>query len=108
MSVPQLERELEALGWHLFYVVDPSPKMSAFAFDRNRAITAALQELLGRAESRHLNAAEITNIRTRRFGPSYLATVKINFRHIGETPVLFEKRKRETGFRQHSMASRAA
>lgn len=108
MDPSKVEYALKDIGWRLFYVVDPLSHATAFAFDRSRAIEKALRKMLRRAESQHLNAAEITNVRTRRVGPLYKATVEINFRHIGETPVLFEKRKHETGVGERSMAARAA
>ncbi len=104
----KVERELAEIRWHLFYVVDPSPREGGLGFDRDAAIRRALQKLIRRAQSQNLNALEITNISVRRFGPLFRAKVEVNFRHIGETAVLFEKRKDDIDFGQHSMTARAA
>lgn len=48
-------------------------------------------------EIARLNVIEITNVSVRRFGPFCWVKVEANFRHIGETPVLFEKRKQTAG-----------
>jgi hypothetical protein len=108
IGAAEIEREFARIGWHLFFVVDPSPQESGLAFDRNGAILSALRRLVRRAERRQLNALEIRNISVRPFGPLNWARVEVNFRHIGETPVLFEKRKKETELGRHSMSARAA
>ena len=108
MDSSKLEHDFGNTGWRFFYIVDPLSHATAVAFDRSTAMEKPLQKLLRRADSQGLNAVEITNIRTQRVGPLYFATVEINFRHIGEAPVLFEKRQHETGAGERSMAARAA
>jgi GNAT superfamily N-acetyltransferase len=108
IGAAEIERELARIGWHLFFVVDPSPQENGLAFDRNGAILRALRRLVRRAERRQLNALEIRNIAVRPFGPLNWARVEVNFRHIGETPVLFKKRKKETELGRHSIFARTA
>jgi hypothetical protein len=104
----EVERELQSQGWHLFFVVDPRAHECGLGFDREAANRTALTRLVRRSESRRFNALEITKVSVRRLGPLWRARVEANFRHIGETPVLFEKRKHMTGSQpQRSMAAQA-
>jgi hypothetical protein len=72
----------------LFYVVDPLPKENGFGLDRESAVMHALGKLIGRAESRGLNALEVVAIAERHLRPMHRAKVEGIFRHVGDTPDL--------------------
>jgi hypothetical protein len=102
------DREISRAGWHFFFVVPPAAAAKGFSRDRQEAARRALAKVARQAEAQHLNAIEITKIAWRRFWPFWIATVAINFRHIGETPFLFDTKLGAKDSEQSAMSAKAA
>jgi hypothetical protein len=101
------EREVSRAGWHFFFVVPPATARGG-SRDRHEAVRRALAKVARQAEARHLNAIEITKISWRRLWPFWVATVGINFRHIGETPFLLDTKQSGREPEQPAMPAKAA
>lgn len=106
-TAASVERAIAQAGWHWFWVV-PSMTATAYARDCQGVLKRVLKKALQEAESQGLNAIEITELVVRKFWFIHRAKMAVNFRHIGETPVLFEKPKSNGNSAPSSMAASAA
>lgn len=86
--VRDIEQELRAEGWHLFYIV-PDLRSTAMARRPENAIRKALAKVFQSADEQALNAVEIASLRIRRVFGVHRAEVVARLRHIQESPCLF-------------------
>jgi hypothetical protein len=107
VAATNAEREVSRAGWHFFWVVPPATARG-FSRDRHEAVRRALAKVARQADAQHLNSIEITKIAWRRFWPFWIATVGINFRHIGERPFLLDTKQSGREPEQPAMPAKAA
>jgi hypothetical protein len=80
-------RTLSAAGWHFFLMV-PAMRFAALSAHRNRGLWKALKRVLCEIERQGFNAAEITEIKTRRFLGLYYVKVVAHARQVKNSPFL--------------------
>ena len=86
--VRNIEEELNAEGWHFFYVAS-DVKGAAMARLPENAIRKALAKVLQKAFEQGLNTVEIASLRTTKLFGIHRAEVVARLRHIQESPYLF-------------------
>lgn len=86
--VREIERELRASGWHLFYVI-PDANGTGIARRPEDAVRKALSEVFRKAVEQGLNTLEIASLRVRALLGFYRAVVTVRLRHIQKSPYLF-------------------
>ena len=77
----ELEKELSATGWTLFYLASPI-STTAFGFDRVRMIHAAIKRLIAQAKLQRCNCLEIDDVETHSFLGMPYVSVTAHPRHI--------------------------
>ncbi len=75
------EKEIRDAGWTFFFMAGEI-KTTVFAFDKRKALRAALRRLIADAKSQHCNSIEITRVMGKSFlGVPYLS-VSAHARHL--------------------------
>ena len=77
----ELEKELSATGWTLFYLASPI-STTAFGFDRAKMIHAAIKRLIAQAKLQRCNSLEIDDVETHSFLGMPYVSVTAHPRHI--------------------------
>ena len=86
--VREIERELRASGWHLFYVI-PDANGTGIARRPEDAVRKALSKVFRKAFEQGLNTLEIASLRVKALFGFYRAEVTVRLRHIQQSPYLF-------------------
>jgi len=84
LTVPQadaLRRTLENAGWY-FLLLPPAIRALGLGWSRRTALAAALRKLARRADRAHLNAVQVTQVKTHAAGGIVVAVVHGYLRHI--------------------------
>lgn len=84
----EVERELHANGWNLFYLV-PDVGASGIARDQDRAVRKALRKIFRRTGEQGVNILEIASLKVDTLYGFHRAKVTAKLRHIQESPYLF-------------------
>lgn len=88
-ATAEIERQLNQVGWHLFYL-PPEVRASAIGFNRRRVIARAMQKLLEKANAGQLNVVQITDSDEEELLGIHYARVSAYLRHIQKGPILFQ------------------
>lgn len=83
----QLQTALTTAGWHFFYMAG-AIKKSAFGFQKQQTIDAALKSVLAAAKLQSCNCLQIDGIALRSFLGIPYASVSAHSRHIQRGMVL--------------------
>jgi hypothetical protein len=75
------EKEIWDAGWTFFFMAGEI-KTTAFAFDKQKALRAALRRLIADAKSQHCNSIEITRVMGKSFLGVHYLSVSANARHL--------------------------
>jgi hypothetical protein len=86
--VREIERELRASGWHLFYVI-PDANGTGIARRPEDAVRKAFAKVFRKAFEQGLNTLEIASLRVSALFGFYRAQVTVKLRHIQKSPYLF-------------------
>ena len=86
--VREMEQEINAEGWHFFYVV-PDVKGTAMAGRPENAVHNALAKILQSAFNQGLNTVEIASLKVTKLFGIHRAEVVARLRHIQASPYLF-------------------
>jgi hypothetical protein len=84
LTVPHadaLRRSLENAGWH-FLLLPPAIRALGLGWSRRAALAAALRKLARRADRAHLNAVQLTQVKTHAAGGIVVAVVHGYLRNI--------------------------
>ncbi len=92
----QLEKELATEGWTFFYMAG-GIKATAFGFDREKMVHAALKRLIAKVRLQKCNCLEIDEVATRSFLGMPYVRVSGHSRHI-KKGLVFNDIRDETGF----------
>jgi|ERR1700674_5373772 len=82
----QLEKELATEGWIFSYMAG-SIKATAFGFDREKMVHAALKRLISNVRLQKYNCLEIDEVATHSFSGMPYVSVSAHSRHIQKRPV---------------------
>lgn len=81
LNAHELEKELAAAGWTFFYMAG-SIRATAFGFDRQKMVEAALRRVIANVGLQRCNCLEIDHVATHSFlGMPYMS-VSAHSRHI--------------------------
>jgi hypothetical protein len=86
--VRQIERELQANGWNLFYVI-PDVHASGIARHPDQAVRKALRKIFRSALEQGVNMLEIASLNKETLFGFHRVEVTAKLRHIQESPYLF-------------------
>jgi hypothetical protein len=86
--VRQIERELQANGWNLFYVI-PDAHASGIARHPDQAVRKALRKIFRSALEQGVNMLEIASLNKEALFGFHRVEVTAKLRHIQESPYLF-------------------
>jgi len=86
--VPEIERELQANGWNLFYVI-PDVHASGIARHPDQAVRKALRKIFRSALEQDVNMLEIASLNKKNLFGLHRVEVTAKLRHIQESPYLF-------------------
>jgi hypothetical protein len=86
--VRQIERELRANGWNLFYVI-PDVHASGIARHPDQAVRKALRKIFRSALEQGVNMLEIASLNKETLFGFHRVEVTAKLRHIQESPYLF-------------------
>jgi hypothetical protein len=81
LSPQKIESELSAAGWTFFFMARPV-RVTAFAFNRDRALEEALQRCMRAATEQRCNALQIESVETQSFLGIWRGSLSIRPRHI--------------------------
>jgi len=98
--VRQIERELQANGWNLFYVI-PDVHASGIARHPDQAVRKALRKIFRSALEQGVNMLEIASLNKETLFGFHRVKVTAKLRHIQESPYLFSTHEemRQRSFR---------
>lgn len=77
----ELEQELATAGWTLFYMAG-GIRASAFGFDRQKMVRAALKRLVANTRLNNCNCMEIDEVTTHSFLGLLYVSVSAHSRHV--------------------------
>ncbi|MGB9458884.1 MAG: hypothetical protein WCB12_22765 [Bryobacteraceae bacterium] len=77
------EKGIRDAGWTFFFMAGEI-KTTVFAFDKQKALRAALRWLISNAKSQHCNSIEITGVAGKSFLKTPYMTVSAHPRHLQE------------------------
>ena len=80
----ELEREIKNAGWTFFYMAGEI-KTTAFGFDKQKTVRAAVKRLITTGKSDACNCVEITRVATKDFLGVIYVSVSAHARHIQES-----------------------
>lgn len=86
--IREVEREVHANGWNLFYLV-PDVDASGIARDREQAVRKALYRIFRSAAEQGVNTVEIASLKIDSLYGFHRAKVTAKLHHIQESPYLF-------------------
>jgi hypothetical protein len=86
--VREIERELQANGWNLFYLI-PDVHASGIAHHPDRAVRKALRKIFRSALEQGANMLEIASLNKKDLFGLHRVEVTAKLRHIQESPYLF-------------------
>ena len=85
-----LEEHISKAGW-LYFFLAGKIETTAFRFDRQSALGAALNRLARNVKSRKCNSFEIMDVKTRQFSGIFRVSISAHARHFQKGLVCFEK-----------------
>lgn len=77
----QLEKELSATGWTFFFMAGPI-RVTAFGFDREKTVYAALKRGIKTARQWRCNCLQIESVRVHFFLGIPYVSLSLRLRHI--------------------------
>ncbi len=77
----QLDREINQAGWTFFFMAGET-KISAFGFDREKAVRRAVKGVITNVEAQKCNCLEITQVSPKSFLGIPYVNVRAHARHI--------------------------
>ena len=89
-----LDRTMSQVGWTCFYMANEI-SASAVAFDGERSLSKAVNQILTKLKLERFNSLEITHVATNRFLGLPQTTVSAHARHIQESMFLFDWMKKQ-------------
>ncbi len=87
LTPPQLEKELSATGWTFFFMAGPI-RATAFGFDREKAVCAALNRCIKAVKQLRCNCLQVESVEMHSFLRIPYVSVSVRPRHI-QKGVLF-------------------
>lgn len=77
----EIEKKINEAGWNFFYMAGRI-EASAFGFDKQKTLQAALQRVITIVKSQRCNSLEITQVRFKSFLTVPYVTVSAHSRHV--------------------------
>jgi hypothetical protein len=84
LDLNQLDSAIHKAGWTFFFMAGEI-KITAFGFDRERAVRRAMKQVITNVESHRCNCVEITEVSAKSFLGMPYVNVSAHSRHIQET-----------------------
>jgi len=84
-----LDRKMSEAGWTCFYMAEEI-KASAVAFDGERSLSKAVNQILTKLKLERFNSLEITEVSTKRYLGLPRTMITAHARHIQESMFLFD------------------
>ena len=81
LTPQQLEKELSGAGWTLFFMAGPI-RATAFGFDRDKTVRAALNRCIKAARQQRCNCLQIESVETHSFLGIQYVSLSARPRHI--------------------------
>ncbi|HXI42715.1 MAG TPA: hypothetical protein VNH83_22225 [Bryobacteraceae bacterium] len=92
LDVNGLDTAINKAGWTFFFMAGEI-KITAFGFDRERAMRRAVNRVITNAESHKCNCVEITRVSAKSFFGMPYVNVTAHSRHIQESPAFGNRRQ---------------
>ena len=85
LDLNELDMAINKAGWTFFFMAGEI-KITAFGFDKERAVRRAVNRVITNVESHKCNCVEITEVRAKSFLGMPYVNVTAHSRHIQESP----------------------
>jgi hypothetical protein len=84
LDLNQLDTAIHKAGWTFFFMAGEI-KITAFGFDKERAVRRAMKQVITNVESHKCNCVEITEVSAKSFLGMRYVNVSAHSRHIQES-----------------------
>jgi hypothetical protein len=85
LGLNELDAAINKAGWTFFFMAGEI-KITAFGFDKERAVRRAVKRVITNVESHKCNCVEITDVSAKSFLGMPYVNVSAHSRHIQESP----------------------